>query len=92
MKLYSFASEDLTNIWAGIGAGMWAVGESDNPTFVKGRITKAARMPMARLVFSTVMRPAALLYRLLSIRRRTLIASKLKYGPRLGFFRLSSSR
>lgn len=46
MKLYSFASEDLTNIWAGIGAGMWAVGESDNPTFVKGRITKAARMPI----------------------------------------------
>jgi hypothetical protein len=46
MKLYSFASENLTNIWAGIGAGMWAVGESDNPAFVKGRITKAARMPI----------------------------------------------
>jgi hypothetical protein len=46
MKLYSFASEDLTNIWAGIGAGMWAVGESDNASFVKGRITKAARMPI----------------------------------------------
>jgi hypothetical protein len=46
MKLYSFASENLTNIWAGIGAGMWAVGESDNPTFVKGRNTKAARMPI----------------------------------------------
>ncbi len=44
MKLYSFASENLTNIWAGIGAGMWAVGESDNSAFVKGRITKAARM------------------------------------------------
>jgi hypothetical protein len=46
MKLYSFASDNLTNIWAGIGAGMWAVGESDNSTFVKGRITKAARMPV----------------------------------------------
>lgn len=46
MKLYSFASENLTNIWAGIGAGMWAVGESDNATFVKGRITKASRMPI----------------------------------------------
>ena len=46
MKLYSFASENLTNIWAGIGAGMWAVGESDNPTFVKGRNTTAARMPI----------------------------------------------
>ena len=46
MKLYSFASENLTNIWAGIGAGMWAVGESDNQAFVKGRITKAARMPI----------------------------------------------
>jgi len=46
MKLYSFASDDLTNIWAGVGAGMWAVGESENPTFVKGRITKASRMPI----------------------------------------------
>lgn len=46
MKLYSFASDDLTNIWAGIGAGMWAVGESDKTGFVKGRITKAARMPV----------------------------------------------
>src|SRR5262245_36028132 len=46
MKLYSFASENLTDIWAGIGAGMWAVGESDNPSFVKGRITKASRMPI----------------------------------------------
>jgi hypothetical protein len=46
MKLYSFASENLTNIWAGIGAGVWAVSESENPTFVKGRITKAARMPI----------------------------------------------
>ena len=46
MKLYSFASDDLTNIWAGIGAGMWAVVGSDDPTFVKGRITKAARMPV----------------------------------------------
>ena len=46
MKLYSFASENLTNIWAGIGAGMWAVGESDNSAFVKGRVTKAARMPI----------------------------------------------
>ena len=46
MRLYSFASDNLTNIWAGIGAGMWAVGESENPTFVKGRITKASRMPV----------------------------------------------
>ena len=46
MRLYSFASENLTNIWAGIGAGMWAVGDSDSPAFVKGRITKAARMPI----------------------------------------------
>jgi hypothetical protein len=46
MKLYSFASENLTNIWAGIGAGLWAVGESDNSAFVKGRITKASRMPI----------------------------------------------
>ncbi|HEY0597473.1 hypothetical protein [Sphingopyxis sp.] len=46
MKIYGFASDSLTNIWAGIGAGRWAVGASDNPTFNKGRQTKAAKMPI----------------------------------------------
>ena len=46
MKIYGFASDSLTNIWAGIGAGQWAVGFSDNPTFNKGRLTKAAKMPI----------------------------------------------
>jgi len=46
MKIYGFASDSLTNIWAGIGAGRWAVGASDNPTFSKGRLTKAAKMPI----------------------------------------------
>lgn len=46
MKLYAFASDDLTNIWAGIGAGLWAVGESEKAGFAKGRITKAAKMPI----------------------------------------------
>jgi hypothetical protein len=92
MKLYSFASEDLTNIWAGIGAGMWAVGESDKPAFVKGRNTKAARMPIAHSGFFIVTTLVASPCRLLSIRRRIPIVSKLKYGLRLGCFRLLSSR
>ena len=46
MKIYGFASDSLTNIWAGIGAGQWAVGFSDNPTFSKGRLTKANKMPI----------------------------------------------
>jgi hypothetical protein len=46
MKIYGFSSDSLTNIWAGIGAGQWAVGLSDNLTFNKGRLTKAEKMPI----------------------------------------------
>jgi len=43
MELFCFASKNLTNIWAGIGAQMWAVNET-SPTDMKGRITKSKRM------------------------------------------------
>jgi hypothetical protein len=43
MDLFCFASNSLTNIWAGIGAGMWAVAET-SPADMKARITKAKRM------------------------------------------------
>lgn len=43
MDLYCFASNNLTNIWAGIGAGLWAVSET-SPSDMKARITKAKRM------------------------------------------------
>lgn len=43
MELYCFASKNLTNIWAGIGAGQWAVAET-SPTDMKARITKSKRM------------------------------------------------
>jgi hypothetical protein len=46
MNIYGFASDSLTNIWAGIGAGQWAVGFSQNAIFNKGRLTKAAKMPI----------------------------------------------
>lgn len=46
MKLYAFASNNLTNIWAGVGAGRWAVARSEDPTFSKVRAAKAARMPV----------------------------------------------
>jgi len=46
MKIYGFASESLTNIWAGIGAQKWAVGRSNDPAYSKGRKTKAEKMPI----------------------------------------------
>jgi hypothetical protein len=46
LKLYVFASNNLTNIWAGVGAECWAVGPSDNEAFSKGRVTKAKKMPV----------------------------------------------
>src|SRR3569623_824609 len=49
MRIYGLASDSLTNIWAGIGSGLWAVGISTNATFTAGRKTKAAKMPIGAL-------------------------------------------
>lgn len=46
MKIYGFASDSLTNIWAGIGAQRWAVGQAADAAYNKGRLTKAAKMPI----------------------------------------------
>ncbi len=48
MELFCFASKSLTNIWAGIGARMWAVAET-SPTDMKARITKSKRMKVGSL-------------------------------------------
>lgn len=44
MKLFVFSSINRTNIWAGIGAGRWAV--SRNQAEMSGVRTKAAKMPI----------------------------------------------
>jgi hypothetical protein len=46
MKVYVFTSETLTNIWAGVGAQMWAVPLSSSASSNKGRATKASKMPV----------------------------------------------
>ncbi|MDB5710096.1 MAG: hypothetical protein JWL96_2166 [Sphingomonas bacterium] len=46
MNIYAFASRSRTNIWAGIGRGLWAVSHSPHPSTNKGRATKAAKMPI----------------------------------------------
>jgi hypothetical protein len=43
MELFCFASKNLTNIWAGIGARLWAVNET-SPSDMKARITKSKRL------------------------------------------------
>jgi len=48
MELFCFASKNITNIWAGIGARMWAVAET-SPTDMKARITKSKRMKVGSL-------------------------------------------
>ena len=48
MELFCFASYNLTNIWAGIGAQMWAVAET-SPSDMKARITKSKRMKVGAL-------------------------------------------
>lgn len=48
MELFCFASKNLTNIWAGIGASMWAVAET-SPSDMKARITKSKRMKIGSL-------------------------------------------
>lgn len=41
MNLFCFSSTSLTNIWAGVGAGLWAVSKIDD---MKARITKSGRL------------------------------------------------
>jgi hypothetical protein len=43
MELFVFSSMNLTNIWAGIGARLWAVSKRDE-TQVKAMVTKSRRM------------------------------------------------
>lgn len=47
-NVYVFASKNRTNIWAGIGAGLWAVADADGP-HAAGRQTKAMQMPVGAL-------------------------------------------
>ena len=44
MELFVFSSKNLTNIWAGIGARLWAVAKSDVASFSAGRKTKSQNM------------------------------------------------
>ena len=49
MRLFAFTSRTLTNIWAGVGAQLWAVPHSDSAQSNKGRSTKAERMVVGSL-------------------------------------------
>ncbi len=44
MEIFVFSSETLTNIWAGIGARMWAVAPTDNASSAASRATKSQNM------------------------------------------------
>ncbi len=49
MAIFVFSSKNLTNIWAGIGAGLWAVSKSEDQGFHKTRVTKAKNMKIGAL-------------------------------------------
>jgi len=44
MEIFAFASKNITNIWAGIGAGLWAVSLTNDAASMQGRKTKAQSM------------------------------------------------
>ena len=46
LELFLFTSKNVTNIWAGIGAGRWAVSETSD---MQSRITKSRRMRVGSL-------------------------------------------
>jgi hypothetical protein len=48
MELFLFASESLTNVWAGIGARQWAVRKTSDSD-MKSRVTKSMRMKAGSL-------------------------------------------
>ena len=47
LQIYVFSSNNLTNIWAGVGAGMWAV--SVKLASKKGTVTKARKVKIGAL-------------------------------------------
>ena len=49
MAIYVFSSDNLTNIWAGIGAGLWAVSKPKDPSVHQGRVTKAEKIKIGSL-------------------------------------------
>jgi hypothetical protein len=49
MKLFVFSSATMTNIWAGVGAQLWAVRRSNTESTNKGTATKAGKMPVGAL-------------------------------------------
>jgi hypothetical protein len=44
MNIFVFSSKNLTNIWAGIGANLWAVAQREESANAAGRTTKAQKM------------------------------------------------
>ena len=46
MKLYTFASNSIPNIWAAVGASAWAVRTPESDATKKQKITKALKMPI----------------------------------------------
>jgi len=44
MEIFVFSSESLTNIWAGIGARLWAVASTDDVSSAASRKTKSQKM------------------------------------------------
>ena len=48
MNLFAFSSNNLTNIWAGIGAQLWAVSETTDQT-IQARKTASKKMPIGSL-------------------------------------------
>ena len=49
MEIFVFSSKNLTNIWAGIGARLWAVSQTEDSATAQGRKTKAQNMTIGSL-------------------------------------------
>lgn len=49
MKVFVFSSGTMTNIWAGVGAQLWAVRRSATESTNKGMATKSQKMPVGAL-------------------------------------------
>src|ERR1051325_3064382 len=49
MEIFVFSSKNLTNIWAGIGARLWAVAQRDESASASGRRTKSQNLRVGSL-------------------------------------------
>ena len=78
-NLYAFSSESVTNIWAGVGAELWAVPKEPNAS-VRGKAAKI-EIPAFGILYSGAEQSLTVPFVFLTRPDQTRIENKVWHGP-----------